>query len=159
MQPVVVSFRRMLPFEAALHQKRISALLEGTEELPEGIGKNLVVAFAPPGVPVAVAEIVMRSRVAHVRFGVDERYREFGIGDELIARTSLSARNAGAEKIRLEFSPENQVVAAIARHNGMCVRNLGATNVAEMPLVPGDFFSFGLEWTLSFLFPLAAGCR
>jgi len=154
-----VFFHRTVPFEAALHQQSIARMLEGTDPLPNGMGQTLLLGLSAAGTPVAACEIAYSGGIANVRFGVDERYADSGIDESLFARALLSARNAGARKVRMEFAKNDERRALTARQGGMRVDRSGEKWIAEESLAPGDAFAFGLEYWLSFFVPVPAECR
>lgn len=140
----------------AFRQNAIDAILHGSEPLPEGLGRTHILGIDTAGILAAVCEIVYSEGTAHVRFGVDESYRETDIDESSIARAMLTARNCGAKEMRFTFPKGDERVARIARNNGMCVNRGGEKWSAKIDLPHADGISMSIEYVLAFFVPVRA---
>lgn len=151
-----VYFRKAAHFEAPWYFGTVERLLEGTGELPENVGKTLILGFPVARLPVAACEVAVVGEVAYVRYGIDESSRDSGVEETLLERATLAARNSGARQMRLSFARGDERTALAARQNAMRVNRSGDVWIAEKPIAPGDAFAFGLECFLSAFFPVPA---
>lgn len=151
-----VYFRKAAQLEAPWYLGTVERLLEGTGELPANAGKTLILGFPVARLPVAACEVAVVGGIAHVRYGVDESYRDSGVEEALLERATLAARTSGAREMRLSFAQGDERTALIARQNAMRVDRSGEQWIAEKTVAPGDAFAFGLECFLSAFFPVPA---
>ena len=87
---------------------------------------------------LGVAHLARSGRHAELGISVLDGHRNRGIGDALLARACLRARNWGVRALFMHCLTENGAMMRLARQRGMLVLSQSGESDAWLSLPPGD---------------------